>query len=284
MELIKSIKINEYCSKSIKNREIQTLKLKTISSILIKNFQDVYFERLVDIGIIDCNGKFLKDEDLRLVNSQNKPAETEDLENLKWKINIFQSSAKYTPRLKSKLFSISDFQNKISETLDFDELLKIFFVEEEYWDYPSDNCKSSFRWEYYDNLMDLNEDLYDEFKDEAGIIMVSLSPILSNKCYSNDGSYYLRSEVDESFKNLSSNYLKMLLLEFYKIFEILNQEKLSKFYFIGPMVTINDNFQSYLEEISYEQDDMSVNDYIKEYGGDEIDRMNEESDGFWDID
>lgn len=284
MELIKSIKINEYCSKSIENREIQTLKLKTISSILIKNFQDVYFERLVDLGILDCNGKFLKEEDLRLVNSQNKPAETEDLENLKWRINIFQSSAKNTPRLKSKLFSIRDFQNKISEALDFDELLTIFFIEDEYWDYPSEYLKSSFRWEYYNNLMELNEDLYDEFKDETGIIMVSLSPILSNKCYSKDSFFYLKPEVEESFKNLSSNYLKMLLLEFYEIFEILSQEKLNKFYFIGPMVTINDYFQIHLEKNSYEQDDMSVNDYIKEYGGDETDRMNEESDGFWDVD
>jgi hypothetical protein len=262
MELIKSITINEYCSKSVENSEVQTIKLRTVSSILIDNFQDLYFERFVTPALLDFEGKFLKEKDLQIVNSQNKPIETEDLENLKWSIYIFQSSAKHTPRLKSKLFTIIDFQNKISEEIDFDDVLKLFFVEHKYWDHPFDYFKSSFRWEYYNNLMKLNEDLYDEFKDETGIIMVSMSPILSNKCYSNDGFFYLKPEVEESFKNLSSNYLKMLLLEFYKIFEILSQEKLNKFYFIGPTVTINDYFQTYLEKISNEQDDMSVNEYI----------------------
>lgn len=284
MELIKSIKINEYFSKSIENREIQTLKLKTISNILIKNFQDVYFERSVSPGIIDFNGKFLKEEDLQILNPQNKPSDSDDLVNLKWNIHIFQSSLKHHPRLKSKLFSILDFQNKISDQLNFDELLKIFFVEDEYWDYLSDYSKSRFRWEYYNDLMELNEDLYDEFKDEGGILMVSFSPILSDKCYSDDGFHYLKPEVEESFKNLSSNYLKLLLSEFYKIFEILSQEKFIKFYFIGPTVTINYYFQSYLDGISNEQDDMSVDEYLRDYGGDEIDRMNEESDGFWNID
>ena len=279
MELIKSIKIKEYSAKSIENRELQTLKLQAISNILIENFRDLYFERLVDQAILDCNGKFLKEEDLQILNPQNKPSYSDDLVNLKWEIHIFQSSSVHQPRLKSKLFSIEEFQNKISDQLNFDELLKIFFVEE-----PSDFYKSNFRWGYYDDLIELNEDLYDEFKDEGGILMVSLSPKLSDKCYSNDGFRYLIPEVEESLKNLSSNYLKLLLSEFYRIFEVLSKEKLDKFYFIGPTVTITKEYFSYLEKISYNQDDMSVDEHIREYGGDEIDRMNEESDGFWDID
>lgn len=284
MELIKSIKIKEYSAKSIENKELQTLKLQAISNILIENFRDLYFERLVDLAILDCNGKFLKEEDLQILNPQNKPSYSDDLVNLKWEIHIFQSSSVHQPRLKSKLFSIEEFQNKITDQLNFDELLKIFFIEDENFNYPSDYFKSRFRWEYYKNLTELNEDLYDEFKDVGGIIMVQFTPLLSDKCYSTDGFRYLKPEIEESIKNLSNNYIKLLLSEFYKIFEILFQEKHNKFYFIGPMVTINEDFQSYMEKTSYADDDMSVDEHIREYGGDEIDRMNEESDGFWDID
>ena len=233
------------------------------AKIIKENINDVYIKRLIKREIVQFdihgkNGTQIQKEETEEYNIAFKPLLPINYSDFYWKIAIRFFPASYDI-LKTQIYSVDDLILQKKNLYNFESLLKIFFVKNDYWKSLNKNkhifvdeskivystnqytwFSTDFRWEYYENSEDLLNNL--EIDDRYNVIpYLKLIPVFPSNNNIEKSYFHCKHKLED----MSKENILRLYDELIKISSLLQHFKL--IYFEGPTFTIGEDFHIYKE-------------------------------------